>query len=328
MGFITFHTALKPLLLTGKIFGMVPFSIWKHGYKISKIGISYNVLFLLLYTSAFIYTILKDITNPTKMELLLHTISTLQNLAGFGVTMVVWISSLVNQKKYILALNKIGEIDKSFKTLGIWMYYEKVRRISIAMIIIALVYVFISLGTEATLYFETLYVKNFLKHTLYNVPLAIYSILTIQVYIYLRLLKDRYVILNQHLKELQKYECQTISVVEVKNLKLTSPLGTKLSLLRLICPLHHELCKAANIFDSIFGINLLVTFGNSFVAITTYMYLIISRLKTFNSETTGFEILSIMGPFTLNIIETIWLCWICHATVEEVRGWFFIGVGL
>lgn len=318
MALITFHTAIKPLLITCKLFGMAPFAITKNDYKISRINISYNGLFLLIYISAFVYVVIQDIINPHELDLLLHTISTLQNLAGFGVTIVIWLSSVLNQKKYILALNKVNEIDRSFRVLGIWMYYEKIRKISIGLIVISFIYVTLCLCTESKLYFANVSALNLLRHTLYNVPLINYSVLTIQVYIYLKLIRDRFTILNQHLKELQKYENNTISVINVKNIKLTSPLGTKLSLLRLICPLHHELCKAANLFDSIFGINLLVTFGNSFVAITTYMYYIIIKLKNVKDDSAQ-EILNVLGPLTLNIIETIWLCWICHATVEEVR---------
>lgn len=319
MGFVTFFRAIKPLLLICKIFGMVPFQAVKNTYKVSKLGIAYNVVFLVTYVALFVYVTVYEITNPYKRDLLVHTIYILQNLSGFGVTTVIWVSSVINQKMYIQALNKLSEIDKSLKSLGIWMYYDKIRKVSIILLSVVCTSVLASLLGESKLYIESNKVYSVMVHLLYNISLVNYAVLTVQVYIYLNMLRDRFSILNQHLREIEKYQDEpNISIIESKNFKLTNPLGTKLSLLRLICPLHHELCKAANMFDNIFGINLLVSFGNSFVSITTYMYYMILKLKAFNEDSAN-EILSIMGTFALNIIFTTCLCWICHATVEEVK---------
>lgn len=230
MAAITFCSAIKPLLIACKLFGMSPFQIKNNVFKISRLGMGYNILFLILYASAFIYVTITEITNPYDRELLLHTISTLQNLSGFGVTMVIWISSLVNQKMYIQALDKVREIDKAFRTLGIWMYYETIRKVSIISIIILIISSTLSVLSEAKLYFdrnknEQSRILQVFNHLLYNLPLIIYSILTVKVYVYLKLLKDRYQVLNQHLREVEKYQEPSISIVETKNVKLTNPLG-------------------------------------------------------------------------------------------------------
>lgn len=311
-----FNKAIQPLLVICKIFGMVPFQFSNGNYRISWMGIAYNVALIIGYLCGFSYMIYKDLTNPST-NLLLHTITTLQNLSGLGVIIVVWISSLVNQKQYMTALNKMNEIDKLFRNLGVWAYYEKIRRTTIKLIIGKCIFILISYVLELNMRKPKITLKDIILPIMHSIPLLVYTILSLQVYMYLKMVREKYIILNQHLKELQKNEKMAIATLGDKNVKLTSPLGTKLSVLRIICPLHHELCKVANMFNDIYGTSLLITFGQSFVSITTNMYYIITRLKQFD-ENSFYEILGILGAFLVNIIESIWVCWICHRTIEEV----------
>lgn len=311
-----FNDAVLPVLRICKALGMAPFQISNNNYKISWPGMVHSLVLIVAYLCGFGYMIYINIHEEKISELLYNTITTLQNLSGLGIVQVVWITSLMNQKKYIAVLDKMNEIDKSFRCLGVWTYYKTIKKTSIKVIIgkCAVMTVYFLLE----MYYKKwrLTPKHLIMPIMHSIPLLVYAVLSLQVFIYLKMIKERFVILNQHLKELQRSE-MSVNVIEVKSYKLTSPLDTKLSTLRIICPLHHELCKAINMFNDIYGVCLLITFGESFVSITTNMYYIVNKLKAFEIRFLS-QILTMFGAFLINVLETIWVCWICHTTIEEV----------
>lgn len=311
-----FNDAVLPVLRICKTLGMAPFQISKHNYKISRPGMIHSAVLIVAYLCGFGYMVYININEEKKTELLYNTITTLQNLSGLGIVQVVWITSLMNQKKYIAVLDKMNEIDKSFRYLGVWTYYQTIKRTSIKVIIgkCAVIAIYFSLEMYNKKWKFT--PKHLIMPIMHSIPLLVYTVLSLQVFVYLKMIKERFGILNQHLKELQRSE-MSVNVIEVKSYKLTSPLGTKLSTLRVICPLHHELCKAINMFNDIYGVCLLITFGESFVSITTNMYYIVNKLKTFEIKFLS-QILTMFGAFLINVFETVWVCWICHTTIEEV----------
>lgn len=313
----TFNQAVEPVLYICKALGMAPFQISKHNYKISWGGMFYTVFLIVTYLCGFSYMTYINVHDKKSSDLLYNTITTLQNLSGLGIVMVVWVTSLINQKNYIAVLDKMNEIDKNFRCLGVWTYYKTIRRTSVKVIAGKCIGMALFFLLELNNKNWRITPKGLIGPIMHTIPLLVYTVLSLQVYIYLLMVKERFGILNQHLKELQKSEKLSVNVLDVKNYKLTSPLGTKLSMLRMICPLHHELCKAINMFNVIYGICLLITFGESFVSVTTNMYYIVNKLKQFQLKDIH-QVLAMLSAFLINVIESVWVCWICHTTIEEV----------
>lgn len=309
----SFHKALQPLLIYGKIFGLVSFKFTKNGYKKSNPGTIIYIIAFLLFIPLMIYGIVLRATSG--ISSLMITTTDLMLSSGTGIqTAISWLCSITFQDKYIEMLNKIVETDRKFKELGVWITYNDLHKTIIRRIII---YTIILIGIDAV-YYSIFSYALILDLIIFNVTMLITHIVTIltvqQAATYVLILKDRFKILNAHLIELQKnFEEKQ----EIQNIKLTCALSSKLKMLRIICPLHHELTKTAKIINEVFGLQLLITFGVIFVSITVELYYVCYYIQ--QPIENKWE--KTFGSFLMSlnyIISTLFLCSACHSTVEEV----------
>lgn len=309
----SFHNALRPLLIYSRTFGLVSFKFTKNGYKKSKIGIIFNVIAFLLFTPLMIYGIILRATSGisslmiTTTDLMLSTGTTIQ-------TVISWLCSSILQDKYMEMLNKIVSTDRKFKELGVWITYNDLHKTIIRRIII---HTLILIGIDAV-YYSIFNYALIVDLIIFNTAMLVTHIVNIlivqQAATYVLILKDRYKILNDHLKELQK---NVEEKPEIQNIKLTNPLSTKLKMLRIICPLHHELTKIGKIINEVFGLQLLITFGVIFVAITVELYYVCYYIQQ-PIENKWEKTLGSLFMASNYIISTLILCYACHSTIEEV----------
>lgn len=229
-------------------------------------------------------------------------------------TVITWGTSGFLQNKYVALLHKIIQIDKKFKELGVWITYDVTRKtisrkliihtLFTVIILILHVYIFNYLWSLDLLIFFT---STFLS--------SIVNILIVQqVSSYVLILKNRYQILNEHLQELQRKNDDG----EIANIKLTMPVPYKLRILRVICPIHHEITKAGKLINDAFGLQMLITFGVIFVSITIGLYYVCIYIQ--RSMDSKWE--SVLGAFLIALrytIDTLILCYACHTTIEQIN---------
>lgn len=309
----TLHNAIKPLLFYCKLFGLVAFQRTKTGYKKSKFNLIVNIVAIITFTPLTIYGMVLRLNYGKPSSMILTTD---MMLAGGCLiqTVIAWSTSGFLQNKYIGLLNKIVEIDRKFKQLGVWIFYDNTRKIILRKIIIHTLFTVIVL---------TLYVKIFdylltIDLLIFNISSFISSIINIlivqQVSAYVLILKHRYQILNGHLQDLQHKN----NTGEIANIKLTPPVPYKLKMLRIICPIHHEITKAGKLINEAFGLQLLITFGVIFVSITVGLYYVCIYIQ----KDMDWKWESVLGAFIIAlryIVDTLILCYACHTTIEEVH---------
>lgn len=310
----TLHNAIKPLLIYSKIFGLVCFQFTKNGYKRSKLNFGLNVTAILVFLPLTIFGMVLRVYNGKPSNMILTTD---MMLAGGCLvqTLIAWGTSATLQQKYIGLLNKIVDIDKKFKELGVWIFYDNTRKIVLRRMTLHTVFILIVLGIY-TMIFNYLLEVDLIIFNVSNWLSGIVNILIVQqVSAYVLILKNRYKILNEHLQDLQKNDNDN---KEIANIKLTPPIPPKLRALRIICPIHHEITKAGKIINEVFGLQLLITFGVIFVSITVGLYYVCIYIQ--KEMESKWE--SVFGAFLIAlryIVDTLLLCYACHSTIEEVN---------
>ncbi|XP_022912983.2 putative gustatory receptor 28b [Onthophagus taurus] len=311
----TFFKAIRPLLISNKILGLICFKIHENEYKYSLLNVGINISLMIGYltlTAHALYTRL--VTSST--NLLVTTTDIMQVTAAAVQTIVSWGVSAVYQKKFITFLNRISNVDKKFHQLGVCIYYDSIyKKIAYRL---TLHYLFVAVCVSAQIFiFDYAWSLNLLGFNItYYFPTLINMGVVQQLYNYNDLIRERYEILNEHLMELKK--TADYQEAEISQIKLTKPLSTKLNILRIICPIHHELTKIAKIVNEAFGIMLLVSFGVSFITIIVCLYDASSHLQYFTIE----NIKPLCGAIAMcstYVVDCLFLCRSCHATVETAH---------
>lgn len=113
-------------------------------------------------------------------------------------TIIIYIYEIKNQKEFCQIIKSLNEIDEGFKKLGVHMSYRKNKNI-ISFLVFLL---YICVGTVSLLDFvaykeAVLKINRLFLTLLYIIPLIIQCSMTWVICIYLRLLKQRFKIINE-----------------------------------------------------------------------------------------------------------------------------------
>jgi ABC-type uncharacterized transport system permease subunit len=125
------------------------------------------------------------------------------------------------------------------------------------------------------------------------------------------MLKMRFVTLNQQVNTLIKhFSNQDLSPIEKSNM------SNKFLFLSKICALHHHLSKLIKLFNNTFGLNMLMTFGFSFVMITVSLFYVSITVQSTNVD----PMVLVYACLTCICygIDCFYICDVCYSTVEEV----------
>ncbi|KAI4466614.1 invertebrate gustatory receptor [Holotrichia oblita] len=314
MSKITFYHSLRPLLILCSSLGIISFNINDGKYNRSNLRIVTNLLmmvFYVIFTGHSLYersdldTTLLSMTT----DIMQVTTSTLQ-------IVVSWFMSAVSQEKTMSFLKRISDVDKTFRQLGVYIYYDAVHKSVIQRLLIRMSLVLASTISQLFLYQYQWNVGMISFYVTYYFPILINVLIVEEFYIYTNLLRTRYEILNQHLIEVQKYNdsCKE----KISYIKLTGVIGSKLSTLRIICPIHHELTKIAKLLNEAFGVILLMSFQSSFVTIIVSLYDCSVLLQYFNIEHIR-ELCAAIIMCCTYVLDCLYICYSCHSTVESAN---------
>lgn len=307
-----FYSTIKPILYISLLLGLISFKFDSSGLKPSKYSKYLKIIVVVGYAAlagiSMVWRAQMNSDLSTTTDIMKTTTSTVQLI-------VIWICSMVYQNKYIIFLQKIVEVDKKFQQLGVWIYYDNLKQSLRKRMGSHLILVIISIITNALTSAEPMS----LEMTGYTIarflPFIINFAIVQQITTYILLIKERFKTINEHLINLQSQNA--LVKHEIQTIKLTSPLGTKLTVLRVTCALHHELTKTAKIINKVFGITLLVTFAVCFVTTTVGLYYLSVFLQNFQSNRVEL-VLAPISSCSSYIFDTLYLCYSCQTTVEEV----------
>ncbi|KAJ3637018.1 hypothetical protein MTP99_000509 [Tenebrio molitor] len=122
----------------------------------------------------------------------------------------------------------------------------------------------------------------------------------------------RFVTLNQQVNTLIKhFSNQDLSPIEKSNM------SNKFLFLSKICALHHHLSKLIKLFNNTFGLNMLMTFGFSFVMITVSLFYVSITVQSTNVD----PMVLVYACLTCICygIDCFYICDVCYSTVEEAN---------
>lgn len=313
MSKITFYQSLRPLLVFASFLGVISFNIGQGKYTRSVLRIFANVLLMAFYVVFTAHSLYERCDLHT--SLLSTTTDIMQVTAVTLQTVVSWFMSAITQQKTIEFFKRITELDKTFRQLGVYVYYDTVYRSVIRRLIIRLTMAFGSITSQLFLFDYALELSLIGFNICYYVPILINVAIVEEFYICASLLRTRYEILNQHLLEVQK--CADIGKEKVSYIKLSGVIGSKLSTLRIVCPIHHELTKVAKLLNEAFGVMLLMSFQATFVTIIVSLYDCSVYLQYFQID----HIKELLGSIIIcctYVLDCLYICYSCHSTVEVV----------
>lgn len=310
----SFYVLIKPLLIFGKLLGTVSFTFDEKGYYQSKylgvvlivVAISYAA-----FTVAGIYVRINF--NFTSS---ITTITDILQITSTAIQIIsIWITSACFQCKHIKLLKCLEETQKKLRTLGPWIYFSSKQKIIWAQIIVRLIVIIVScIVQHVYLEFGNHAIIIIFDITFYF-PMLINAGLCAQISTYIMIVKDTYVMLNQHLNSSSKLGKKFPQ--NKKWLKMMAILKSKQSLIQSTSPLYHELNKILYLINTIFGISLLTTFGVSLMTIIIDSYYILLLMQHSNDIQMG-GIFSTMCNCAPYVLDAFYLCYLCNITVEEV----------
>lgn len=316
---MNFYQAIKPMLITSKIFGMISFKFGEKGYKVSKLNIYIKVFICVTYLILFGYAIYKR-NEVIATTLIIKTTDVMQLAATTVLVITAWLFSGRYQKRSIMILMKIINFDKEMRKLGVWISYNKLNQLIYKQIAIRFVLCIVSIGVQALPLSFTEHesvTTEILFETLFHFPILINTVICQEASIYITILKNRFEILNEHLTTLQNVKNNFLTD-EIKIIKLKTFLGTKLKMLRVVCPLHHELSKLSEIINDRFGVVLLTSFLNTFVASVANLYFCSMFWDKTELPNTTLSLVGSLFNCATYVAETVYVCYTCNTTVEEV----------
>lgn len=313
--------SLKIVLTETEIFGLTHLSYTEKSFRLSKFKILYSIILTVLYFLIAVYVFLNYLFNKNEGMLMKVTCLIITTFAGTYIT-TVWINNLVKRQKIVDYLNKILEFDLKLQNEVFLIDYNKERKRSIihlitrfCILVLFLIfnYIFYIRARDIPMKYELFQIVSHffgLFLTIFNTSLCYFSTEIIS------LLKIRCKILNNQLIEIVNFFERNVNIFE-KSLAVKEK---SLNFGR-ICTLHHHLYKQIRLFNDIFGLDLLLMFGVSFMTITQSMFFVCILVQS--NDINWLTLWYITAVSVIYATEVFYICHICYSTIQEVVFNFF-----
>jgi hypothetical protein len=308
--FQKFISSMRLLLLLGQIFGTILFSYREKHFRLSNTRIVGNISLTCVTASVMVYLIYNCAIDANASPLQ-NTTNVLCLSSGGTFAVTILINNLTNRSKFMQFLIKIFDYDRQISTESVLRIYRKTKKQIVKYFIIKYCLVVIYILFHIAL-IQREHIFNYRMREIYVCTLnAISSISCHQSCGLIFMLKMRFVTLNQQVNTLIKhFSNQDLSPIEKSNM------SNKFLFLSKICALHHHLSKLIKLFNNTFGLNMLMTFGFSFVMITVSLFYVSITVQSTNVD----PMVLVYACLTCICygIDCFYICDVCYSTVEEV----------
>lgn len=307
----------KTLYYYEKILGLCPFVMSKQTLEISYLGVIYNLIMSILYTSCFIFIIdcRFELRLPRETTLTI-TMDALGLLFQYCTVVCTWLTVILGHNKLKIIYHKFENIQELAKTMKITVYQNKLKKllcVTIRLFIVNVSYLTIFCLDHYSLSMYKKFQEQASAWAWFNVPkIVMYNVCAIFLEIML--------ILQQIFGALNKSIARFLpsGIHEFRNISSTSNVLLKL---HEIGQLHDSLSELLEQVSNFFGLSILfaiiATFIHSFLDIyAVYQYLIYKRLW----EISDFGIYSLTIIWMMTKFITIYfVCGVPDSTCAEVR---------
>ncbi|KAF5301387.1 hypothetical protein FQA39_LY10785 [Lamprigera yunnana] len=285
---------------------------------ISKASVYINVVVCIVYLFLLGFNLYNSIaTNPS---VTLKTTHTIKASVSALLVLTAWVCSTRYQKKSTSIIVRLLNIEKDLQKLSISADFDRIRKRVYVEIAIRLIgYVLMSFLDILMRQYENdvqSIVFKIVEKLFLKIALFINTIVHLEVITFVKIIKNNMKCLNKQLSALETINNGFI-IDNIKIIKLRTHLGNKLKTLRIICPLHHELCKISYMINERYGVVLLMSFLNTFIYAVVNLYLCNIVWKSIDLIYKEKLIIYLILECGAYLTETIFTCHICNCAVEE-----------
>lgn len=295
-----FSNMIKIYIKHCQFFGLVTFNINTNGFYHLKSLFFYNILLQVVFLSFdfyFIYIVL-EFNNMLPIYKTIYMIILFSDVTYLETT---WICSLIKKDKIIKLLTKLIEFDVECQTIKSVFNYKKNKKIMMNHLIVR----YICLASVViTFRILAITIKSNKISLASGIIMVCNSALSYQSTEIILMLKTRFEFLNKQIRHLLRTPYNNIN-----NKKLFTTFCK-------ICFLHQHLCKSVKLFNNVFGVPLLVLFGNSFLSIILSLFFTAAELQATQIQWEKVIHMALASiPF---IFDALYVCDVCYSTIETV----------
>ncbi|XP_018327892.1 putative gustatory receptor 28a [Agrilus planipennis] len=233
------------------------------------------------------------------------------------VVFVAWMGLLCHQKEYIRLIKEVARLDNRFQKLGVKIQYERLKKAIRVQCVVRMLFLITAIGTHIAMCLNR---HTYVDNTIDYIAFVINSSICMQVCTFGLLLRDRFAILNNILKEIKDSQSNGrggyIKIVD--NIVNNKSIGIDFYFMKMVMRMHFDLSNVVKRINNIFGASLLALFLVSFQTSLFGFY--------FNDcAASHFDLLQLPAAAQLTIVSMVftldaaYLFYICTTTCNEAR---------
>lgn len=290
------YGSIRPLLLLTFLFGISPFrtvgSPGNRHLKLTFAGIANTLFLFALFTTSFVQRVSNNRSfiehfSKTKVSRFAEDLQILTSFTGFAITLILCFLKRNKLRKLFQVLNRI---DKKLIHLGAIFNYKRLSRIVLLALFVAFFFysVFICMSTILVNSFAEQ--PDFYEWVCFILPIAIVSMLKLQFYCVMQLLKYRLRFINLILNNLQREQIiqhtfenvdrnkiYTCDGIKCNAQKLRGGVGNrrdKYAIIAELCRAHEDICDACYVAEELFSHQMLTAVAIDFLSALFNVYFI------------------------------------------------------
>lgn len=291
--FLTFLKFLKCFFCINQYMGLMPITWSNKKFLISNILSCLNVLFIIGYSLLILYCQYQTFNSEEKKFVIV--VESILQIFGPIYIILTWINALKKRQKLCTFLEDMSEYDQTLAECGMYNH-NKTEKYTIR---ITIRYTILLLLITWSIYIQFDHLKK--RLSLY-VLMIVHTTISFQAIEFVKLLKNRFAVLNYTLIKIIKQEPH-------EEIKL-------INLINVSC-MHHRLCKLITLFNDIFGVVLLFFFTLNFVVIVLTFFFYSAYLQS--SQVNWIGAILRIAPSIGSILDTVYACNACYTTREELK---------
>ena len=299
--FEKYTNSIQILLRHNRILGIAVFTPSKTKFRKSRSQCFFNIVAILLFTAYCTYTIYLKMT-VLKEGPIFQSTELIMVVGNYIYVSSAWVLALTNREKMQQLHCKIIDFDANLEKIGGCVGYEKQRRRGLvqmvtryALVVFVTLYVFV-----VRVYLRGFEAYTEVVRTVLNVYKTATCLQSVQIVL---MIQQRFVELNKILGEL------FVKEIEQNRLKVLCD----------ICDMHKNLELVVKHFNLVFGTQMVLFFGLTFISIAICCFYII-----FGVIANRVDYFFIMGIVLFSLpfySDMLYICVACDKTMAEVYLW-------
>lgn len=333
------YDAFRPLYRTCKLFGLSPYSEIKFNgekfYKVTTFSVISTISYIVFYSTLLylsIYHSMTMISTVTDLGINFQA-QILQEIMACVLSVMEVVFSLIFSRSLVSIFLNIHNVDEEFKKLGIWVLNRTIYiRVLISLAVTVLIIFSFIVSFPLIYQWSTEIILTIFYSLISYLPYLTNILVCISYVNYMKVLKERYAILNDYLEtlatEVKRANVSSVNVYKrsfphVGNDKISKSFNAILDpiyVIDTVVSLHIKLSDTAVLINHAFAVQLLLLITIAFIGIVCALFSMAFNLGRNDATDDGFEwnVLFIIWVST-NIVELLAVVFATSSLCEEVK---------